>query len=136
MSSIESGKGWWIAVPIVLLLLLVALFWPIVSKDDGSSAPVPTVSYIDSAKVTSWDWRADRSGKLFAVWGMVKNESGRQLTLVTLQVRTVDAQGHTIATYPIPAGSLKPGEVKPFREDIPRSGKEDKAFVIVWDVLP
>ena len=137
MSSSEtaSGKGWWIGVPIILVLLLAVILWPALKGKDPAPVVDHSKAYLDSVTVLSWEWRDDRSGELFAVWGMVKNESQRKLSQVTLGLRAADAEGNTLSTYPIPVGQMKPGETKPFRQDVLRSGKEKQGFVTVQDVL-
>jgi hypothetical protein len=91
---------------------------------------------VDSVSVLSWEWRDDKTGSLFAVWGVVKNESSRALGEVVLQLRTVDEDSNTIAHHTIKAIGLAPHSTKPFRKDVPRTGRENKGFLTVLRVIP
>ena len=86
---------------------------------------------MDSVQVTSWDWREDRTGTIFAVYGTVRNLSSQGFREVVLEQRAEDADGQTIARHPVTLRSLPAGKEKPFREDVPRSGKEAKGFLEV-----
>ncbi|MDA0747844.1 MAG: DUF3426 domain-containing protein [bacterium] len=140
----ESGSrfGGWIAILILLFFLFTGLFWPIL---DNEPARVPhlatpsgasavdlgkTVS-IDSVNIVSWDWRDDRTGQTFAVWGVLRNVSNQHVNSVVLELRTEDANGQPLTRYPIISKNLPPGQEKPFRADVPRTGREAKGFLDV-----
>jgi hypothetical protein len=141
MAETGSGRIWWIAILIVLFLAFTGLFWPYLDDEESAEnkfaeTAVPKDPMVDSVSVLSWEWRDDRTGSLFAVWGVVKNESSQTLGEVVLQLRTVDEDSNTIARHTIKANDLAPLGTKPFREDIPRTGRENKGFLTVLRVIP
>ena len=141
MAETGSGRIWWIAILIVILLTSATLFWPSPDNDETSMQPATKSELeddpmVDSIKVVSWDWRDDKTGSLYAVWGIIKNESAQELAKVVLQLRTIDVDSNTIARYTIKTNGLAPQSTKPFREDVPRTGREHKGFLTVLRVAP
>ena len=141
MSISESSRGWWPALLALLILLIAGLYWPLGDSDSPSTrkqvhGPGETDPLLDSVKVVSWNWKPDRTGQIFAVYGQVQNLSGRNLKQVVLQFRTQDENEQTIARHPIIVNNFSPGQKKPFREDVPRTGGEAMGFVEVQKVHP
>lgn len=140
MSASGSGRGWWLVVLILLFFLFTGLFWPFVDDEKPPETQQPAseapASLKDSVTVVSWDWRDDRTGSLFAVWGIVRNESSRDIDEVILELRTVDADSNVIARYGIRARNVPAGQEKPFRGDVPRTGREVRGFLEVNAVVP
>ncbi|MDP6776700.1 MAG: hypothetical protein QGI83_08045 [Candidatus Latescibacteria bacterium] len=141
MAGIGSQRGWWIAAPILLFFAATGLLWPILDgKVSGpeiqEGALAGSSGYTDSVKVETWNWKRDRSGSIFAVYGTIENRSGRDLAAVTLQLRTEDEAKNTLSTHAIVVARLPAHSRKPFREDVPRTGKEAMGFLDVAKVLP
>ena len=140
MAAIQSGRVWMFAILALILVGLIALYRggeePREQAPESTQTAVPRDVMLDSVKVLSWEWREDKSGSLFAVWGMVKNESSRELNQVVLQLRTVDEDSITISRYSIKAMKLPPLSTKPFREDVPRTGREQKGYLTVLRITP
>ncbi len=129
MAGSGSQRGWWIAVPILILFAATGLLWPILDgelpgPEEGPHGLVVENVLTDSVKVESWNWKRDRSGSIFAVYGTLENRSGRDLAVVTLQLRTEDDAKNTLSTHTISVSRLPARSKRPFREDIPRTGKE------------
>ena len=139
MAVTQSGRVWVFAILALILVGLVALYRG--AEEKPGLAPEATQTeaqsdvMLDSVKVLSWEWREDKSGSLYAVWGMIKNESSRELNRVVLQLRTVDEDSNTISRYSIKAMNLPPLSTKPFREDVPRTGREHKGFMTVLKIV-
>ena len=137
MASSLTDKVWWLAVPVLLFFLVTGIIWPFLEDEDqpANSAPI-AVSWVDSVQVLSWDWRHDRTGNIFAVFGVIKNLSSKDFRQVTMHMRTHDQSDEMIGKYSIVVKDLKAGAEKPFREDIRRSGIEEMGFLGVHSVEP
>ena len=131
MAASPSGRGWWFVVPVLLFLLIVGIFWPFLD-DEAPPAESPA---IDSVQVISWEWKSDRSGALFAVYGQVQNLGDRHIKQAVLELRAQDEDGRTLSRHSIVVKEIPAGGKKPFREDIPRTGKESMGFLEVREVI-
>ena len=79
----------------------------------------------------SWNWKDDRTGTIFAVYGTVKNLGNQDIQQVVMELRAEDADGQSVGRYPIIARNLPAGAEKPFREDVPRTGREVTGYLDV-----
>ncbi len=141
MSVSESGRGWWPALLALLIFLVAGIYWPFGDDKTPSTrkqvaAPREADPLLDSIRVASWVWKPDRTGRINAVYGQVQNLSNRTIKQVVLQFRTQDENEQTIARHPIIVNNLQAGGKKPFREDVPRTGREAMGFVDVQKVNP
>jgi hypothetical protein len=82
-------------------------------------------------EVTTWNWKKDRSGKILAVFGSIRNNTSEAFKSVVLELRTEDASETVIGRHTIFAGALGSKATKPFREDITRSGTEAMGYISV-----
>ena len=82
-------------------------------------------------EIVAWNWRKNVSGRILAVFGTVRNKSPESLSRVILELRIEDQAKNVIARHLIDLGELPANADKPFREDIPRSGKEAKGYLEV-----
>lgn len=135
MAASKSGRGWWLAVPVLLFFLFTGLFWPFLS-DEKEPVPRQTAPPTESVEIASWTWKKNRSGTLHAVYGEVRNLSDQDFKQVVLELRTQDENEQTIARYPITVNNLPAGKKKPFRKDVPRTGREAKGFLEVREAIP
>ena len=135
MASPNPGRGWWLAALVILFLVFTGIFWPFVDDERPAERTSSADPYVDSVRVTSWNWRDDRTGTIFAVYGTAKNLSSQDIRQVVFELRAEDADGQTIARHPVTLRKLPAGAEKPFREDVPRSGKEAKGFLDVKRVV-
>lgn len=141
MAGSATQRGWWISVPVLLFFVVTGLFWPILDGEVSRPGPAhqdltQAAAYTDSVRVESWNWKRDRTGSIFAVYGTLENRSGRDLAVVTLQLRTEDDAKNTLSTHTIVVSRIPARTTRPFREDVPRSGKEAMGFLDVVKVVP
>ena len=87
-------------------------------------------------RILNWDWRRDRSGAILAVYGVVQNQGDRDLRNVVLEFRAQDTDGNPTGTATITVEDLAAGQKKPFRQDLPPTGKEVMAFLEVRKASP
>ena len=131
MAASASGRGWWFVVPVLLFLLIVGIFWPFLD-DEAPSTERPA---LDSVEIVSWEWKSDRSGTLFVVYGQVQNLGDRHIKQAVLELRVQDEDDRTLSRHSIVVKEVPAGGKKPFREDIPRTGKESMGFLEVREVI-
>lgn len=131
MAQERSGLGLWVAGAVILFLVATGILWPFLDDEPPAGKAEVADAYLDSVKVTSWDWRDDRTGSIFAVYGTIRNLGAQDIRQVVLELRAEDAEGQTVGRYPIIARNLAAGAEKPFREDVPRTGREAKGFLDV-----
>ena len=133
MGASKFGRGWWVAVPVIALFVLGIfwIFWPFV--DNGDPPPDEGASAV---KIVSWNWKKDRTGTIFAVYGSVRNLGDSDIRQVVLELRTIDEEDQIIARHPITVADLPAGGEKPFRKDVPRTGNEARGFLEVLDINP
>ena len=141
MAGSGSHRSWWIATPILLFFVATGVFWPILDGEvSGPATQLEGMSranvHTDSVRVESWNWKRDRSGSILAVYGILANQSGRDLTGVILRLRTEDDAKNTLSTHTIIVPRLPARSKRPFREDIPRTGKESMGYLDVVNAAP
>lgn len=82
-------------------------------------------------EITTWNWKKDRAGRILAVFGMVKNRTPEAYSRVILELRTEDEDKEVIARHAIEVGRVEGNAERPFREDVPRTGREHMGFLEV-----
>lgn len=131
MAEERRGLGWWIAGAVILFLAATGILWPFLDDEPPARRAGEADAYMDSIKVTTWTWKDDRTGSIFAVYGTVRNLGSQDLRQVVLELRAEDENGQEVARYPIIARDVEAGEEQPFREDVPRTGREARGFLDV-----
>lgn len=84
-------------------------------------------------QIVSWNWKKDRSGKILAIYGSIRNLTDRDIQSVVLELRT-EAGGNPIGHHALRVKNIPAGGDKPFREDIIRTGKEEMGYLTVKTV--
>lgn len=84
-------------------------------------------------EIVSWNWNKNRAGDIFAVHGRVRNKTDRPIRSVYLELRT-EAGGKPLSSYTFRVQNIDPNEVKPFRKDVVRTGKEEMGYLTVKSV--
>jgi len=113
----------WVAVAVVIVVVGIAA-WNL----DLNDAPVPARDS-EQVEVLDWNWKKDRSGRILAIFGNVRNNTETAFDEVVLELRTEDAEKKVLARHPIVVGKLGPNATRPFREDVPRTGDEAMGYV-------
>ena len=140
MADVRSKLGWWISGLVILFFVVTWLFWPLL--DDESSTREQTTGLneenrlLGSVRILNWDWRRDRSGSVLVVYGVIQNQGDRDLKDVVLEFRAQDADGNLTGAATITVENLGAGQKKPFRQDLPPTGKEVMAFLEVRKASP
>ena len=134
MAESNTGRGWWFATPIIIFFLFTGIFWPFVD-DEGLTKALP-LDLMDAVEITSWQWKRDRPGKIFAVYGTIKNRTNKDIQKVVLELRTEDKDKKTLGTHLIGVLNLTANAEKPFRQDIPRTTLEAMGYLNVSKVIP
>ena len=109
MAGNRGGLGLWVAGAIIAFLAVTGILWPFLDDEQPARNVTAADPYVDSVQVTSWNWKEDRSGSIFAVYGTVKNLGSQDIQQVVLELRAVDADGQPVARYPIIARNLPAG---------------------------
>ena len=123
MSSKALGETLSLAVCAILL----GVGW--YSLELGEEPAPPTNQKL--VEVANWNWKKDRSGRILAVFGTVRNNTSETFSSVTLELRTEDETKTVVGRHRISVGRLGPKEERPFREDVPRTGQETMGFLEV-----
>ncbi len=80
-------------------------------------------------EIVSWNWKRDRAGRILAVFGTVRNNTPEPYTNVVLELKTEDEAETVLARHAIQIGPIDANADKPFREDIPRTGRERMGYL-------
>ena len=120
---------------VVLAIVLVVVVAGIASHEAGPPAEVQ-IAPESQVKILNWNWKKDVTGRIFAVFGKVENLTDGELKNVKLELRTEDAQKSVLARHLVPVGDMPPRSKRPFREDVPRTGKESMGYLEVKSVGP
>ncbi len=131
MSTGRAGLGLWVVGLVALFLAVTGVLWPFLDDEPDKKNAAKSDTYADSVQVASWEWRSDRTGSIFAVYGTVRNLGNQDLSQVVMQLRAEDQDGQEVGRYTILARNVGAGEEKPFRRDVPRTGKESTGFLEV-----
>ena len=129
----NDGKtAQWLAIAAVAAILGIGL--GTLPTSPGATAP-DTTSSIHGKFDIDWRWNRTVSGSMLAIHGTVRNNTTRRFKQVHLQLRIENQDGSVVARHLIVVRNLGPGEEKPFREDVPRTGREDMGFMEVVRVV-
>ncbi len=124
----KSHKFQWIIAAIALAIAGAGFF----ALENLGEGPAKDDSD-ERIQIVSWNWKKDRTGKVLAIYGSVRNLTDRDFQSVTLELRT-EADGKPIGHHTIRVKNLPAGADKPFREDVVRTGKEEMGFLTVKSV--
>ena len=131
MAGAGSGRLRWVVLALVAAVVAAGIY--LLSAGDGSPPSSPGRAH-DAVEIASWTWKKDRSGSVFAVYGQVRNLTDEDFSQVVLELRTVDEQDAEVSRHPIVILALPAHGQKPFREDVPRTGREARGFLEVREV--
>ena len=134
MAASEPGRRRWFALLVIIFLVFTGIFWPLL--DNKKPVPSSVKTAHPAVEIVSWNWKKDRTGNIFAVYGQVRNLTGKTIEQVVLELRTVDGEEQVIARHPIAVADLLPGQEKPFRKDLPRTSEETMGYLEVHKVVP
>ena len=121
----EKGVGEWVSLGVFSILIVMA--WSQFDLGHESGPPAGP----NQVEVSSWNWKGSRNGRILAVFGSVVNKSNQAFSDVVLELRVEDEGKNVLGRHQINVGNLKANATKPFREDIPRSGKESMGYIEV-----
>jgi len=121
----EKGVGEWVSLGVFSILIVMA--WSQFDLGHESGPPAGP----SQVEVSSWNWKGSRNGQILAVFGSVVNKSNQAFSDVVLELRVEDEGKNVLGRHQINVGNLKANATKPFREDIPRSGKESMGYIEV-----
>lgn len=123
-------------IPVFLFFLItITLLW-IFQGNDKESIPQQNHSSTKSIKINFWNWKKNKKGTLFSVFGEVQNLSDETFKRVILELRTKKKNGQLLSRHNITVKNLLNGEKKFFREDLPRTGQEENGFLEVKNAIP
>ena len=135
MAGERNSPGLWLVALAVAFLAITGVLWPFFDDEPSVQRSANTDTYVDSIQVTSWNWKDDRTGTIFAVYGTIKNLGSQDIQQVVMELRAEDADGQSVGRYPIIARNLPAGAEKPFREDVPRTGREATGYLDVKSLV-
>lgn len=117
----------WAIIAVVLLIIGSGI-------GGGDHAPLKTeLQDNPRVEIVNWNWNKNRAGDIFVVHGRVRNKTDRPIRSVYLELRT-EAGGKPLSINTFRVQNIDPNEVKPFREDIVRTGKEKMGYLTVKSV--
>jgi len=115
----------------VAAVLVAGVYFLLVGGGSPPSVSGPTH---DGVEISSWTWKKDRSETVFAVYGQVRNTTDHSISQAVLELRTVDDSDAEVARHRIAVANLPAQGSKPFREDVPCTGREARGFLDVIEV--
>ncbi len=123
-----SHTAQWIVATLAIVIVGAGLY----TFEAPSQQPTKKVGE-GQIEIAGWNWKKDRSGKILAVYGSVRNLTDQDIPSVVLELRT-EAAGKPISHHAIRIRNIPAGGEKAFREDVIRTGKEEMGFLTIKSV--